>query len=93
MSELDVLLRESLGRLAEPGDPTGVVEAIRARVEAAGSPGAGGSGGGAPSAGASFLGGWAPLGGLAILAAGGGVALGLGLPLSCLLYTSPSPRD
>ena len=87
MSELDVLLRASLGRLAEPGDPTGVAEAIRARVEAAGSSGgdstgsggsgAGGSGG---SGGGSFWTGWAPLGGLALLAAAGGVALGLGLP-------------
>lgn len=89
MSELDVLLRESLGRLAEPGDPTGVAEAIRARVEAAGSSGDGSPGGGGSGAGSggswgsgtgSFWAGWAPLGGLALLAAAGGVALGLGLP-------------
>ena len=46
MSELDVLLRESLGRLAEPGDPTGVADAIRLRVDSAGSPGGGSMGGG-----------------------------------------------
>lgn len=84
MSELDVLLRESLARLAEPGDPTGVLEAIRARVEAAGSSGDGGLGsggaGGGGSGGGRFWGGWAPLGGLSLLAAAGGVALGLGLP-------------
>lgn len=53
MSELDVLLRESLGRLAEPGDPTGVAEAIRARVEAASSSGDGSPGGGSPEDGGS----------------------------------------
>ena len=87
MSELDVLLRESLGRLAEPGDPTGVAEAIRARVEAAGSPGAGGSGGG--SGGGTGAGGFwsgpggamwsgpAALGILIGLSVAGGAALGL----------------
>lgn len=88
MSDLDVLLRESLGRLAEPGDPTGVVEAVRARVEAAGSGGGdsagdGGSGatgaGGAGSgtAGTGFWAGWAPLAVLAVVSAVGGAGLAL----------------
>lgn len=57
MSELDVLLRESIGRLAEPGDPTGVVGAIRARVEASGSSTDGSSGDGSPKDGGSGAGG------------------------------------
>lgn len=85
MSELDVLLRESLGRLAEPGDPTGVAEAIRARVEAAGPPGDGGSGGGLGGGGTAGTGGlggafWsgpAPLAILIGLSLAGGAALGV----------------
>ena len=42
MSDIEVLLRESFARLAEPGDPTGVADAIRARVDAAGPPDGGG---------------------------------------------------
>ena len=89
MSELDVLLRESLGRLAEPGDPTGVVEAIRARVEAAGSSGDGGSGAGDSGSGSGaggsgggtfwsrpFWGGAVPMVVLAVVAVVGGGALG-----------------
>ena len=34
MSEFDDLLRDSLQRLSEPGDTAGVLEAIKARVEA-----------------------------------------------------------
>lgn len=34
MAELDVMLSESLKRAANPGDPTGVADAIRARVAA-----------------------------------------------------------
>ena len=90
MSDLDVLLRESLGRLAEPGDPTGVVEAVRARVEAAGSGGGdsagdggsgatGAGGGGAGAAGTGFWGGWAPLGILIGLSVAGGAGLALAL--------------
>ena len=90
MSELDVLLRESLGRLAEPGDPTGVAEAIRARVEAAGSSGDGGFGGGGPGGGPGggsgaggsgagrFWSGPMPFAILIGLSLAGGAALGLG---------------
>jgi len=77
MSELDVLLRESLGRLAEPGDPTGVAEVIRARVEAAASSGDGGSGAGG-SGGGTFWSGPAPFAILIGLSLAGGAALGLG---------------
>jgi hypothetical protein len=77
MSELDVLLRESLGRLAEPGDPTGVAEVIRARVEAAASSGDGGSGAGG-SGGGAFWSGPAPFAILIGLSLAGGAALGLG---------------
>jgi hypothetical protein len=90
MSELDVLLRESLGRLAEPGDPTGVADAVRARVGAAGAggetpPGAGPTGGGGSGAagagggGAStgFWGGWAPLAVLGAVGLVGGIGLAL----------------
>ncbi len=38
MSDLDTTLRESLVRLAEPGDPSGVSAAIQARVDAGGVP-------------------------------------------------------
>ncbi len=93
MSELDVLLRESLGRLAQPGDPTGVIDAIRLRVEAAGSTGGDATGGGAAgsggagnttsgsnglgSAGSGFWGGWVPLGILIGLSIAGGAGLAL----------------
>ena len=89
MSELDVLLSESLGRLAEPGDPTGVADAVRARVGAAGAggeapPGAGPTGGGgsaggsaAGGAGGGFWGGWAPLAVLAGVSLLGGIGLAL----------------
>ena len=74
MSELDVLLRESLGRLAEPGDSTGVAEAIRARVEAAASSGDGGSGGGSGQS--KFWSGPGPFAILIALSVAGGAALG-----------------
>ena len=51
MTELEVLLRDTFNRVAEPGDPAGVVDAIRARVDAgdtgtpANSSGFGGGGG------------------------------------------------
>ncbi len=86
MSELDVILHESLGRLAEPGDPTGVAEAIRARVEGVGSSGDGSIGdGGSDAGGARFWSGpggtfWSGPGVLGILiglSVDGGV---LGLP-------------
>jgi hypothetical protein len=73
MADLDTLMRQSLERLAEPGDPTGVAQAIRARVDAAGGPGpSGGSGG------SGGLRGWWPWAGLALVAALAGGALGLG---------------
>ena len=34
MADIDSMLSESLQRIAQPGDPTGVADAIRARVDA-----------------------------------------------------------
>lgn len=72
--ELDDVLRDVLQRAAQPGDSTGVAEAIRSRV-AAGDPGisvgsstAPGWGGGAWS--------WMPWVGLVVVAGIGGTALG-----------------
>lgn len=90
MSELDELLRGSLGRLAEPGDPTGVLDAIRSRVEAAGPNGDGGSGPG--GAGASPWAGPAALGVIALAAAAGGVGLAWAAPgPSAPVVASPEP--
>lgn len=70
MSEFDQLLGDVFTRVAEPGDPTGVADAIRSRV-AAGDPGT-------PSDGASFGGGgwsWLPwIGGGLVVATVGAVA-------------------
>ncbi len=75
MADLDTLLRESLERLAEPGDPSGVAEAIQARVDAGGDAGPDGGSGGSGGFGAPR--GWLPWGGLALVAAVAGGALGL----------------
>lgn len=77
MADIDRVLRESLGRLAEPGDPTGVAEAVRARVDA-GDPGLAADGGPGFSAGGFGAGGggWPVWMGVAVVAALGGAALG-----------------
>jgi hypothetical protein len=106
MSELDVLLRESLGRLAEPGDPTGVADAVRARVGAAGAggetpPGAGPTGGGGSGAagagggGAStgFWGGWAPLAVLGAVGLVGGIGLALAQEPDALAADATVPLE
>src|SRR5664279_4863986 len=73
MADLDTLLRDSFARLAEPGDPTGVAEAIQARVDAGGGPGpSGGSGGG----GFGGFRSWIPWAGVALLLGVGGAAAG-----------------
>jgi len=75
MSDLDSIIRESLGRLAEPGDPSGVASAIQARVDAGGMSD-GGAGGGAAGTGGSGLAGWIPVGIIIAAAAGIGATLG-----------------
>jgi hypothetical protein len=66
MTELDDALRESFARLAEPGDPAGVVDSIRSRVDAgdtgtpADSSGFGGGGSGALA--------WLPWGAMVVVA-------------------------
>jgi hypothetical protein len=47
MSDIDSTLRDSLGRLAEPGDAAGVAEAVAAKAAVVGAGGAGAAGGGA----------------------------------------------
>jgi hypothetical protein len=72
MADLDTLLRDSFARLAEPGDPAGVAQAIQARVDVGGGPGpSGGSGGG------GFARAWLPWAGLALVAGIAGGAAGL----------------
>lgn len=73
MTDLDTMLRESLGRLAEPADPSGVAAAIQARVDATGASdgGAGGTG-----AGGSGFSAWVIPAVIGLAAIGGGLALG-----------------
>lgn len=73
--ELDPVLRDAMQRAAQPGDPTGVAEAVRTRV-AAGDPGTPAGGSTAPGWGGGPLG-WLPWLGLVVLAGGVGVALGV----------------
>ncbi|HRQ00036.1 MAG TPA: hypothetical protein PK781_06210, partial [Terrimesophilobacter sp.] len=72
-ASIDELLGESLKRVAEPGDPAGVAELIRARVAGgdSGTPSSGGEfGSGGPGSGWP----WLPwLGGAVIVAVVGGV--------------------
>jgi hypothetical protein len=74
MAELDDMLSESLKRAATPGDPTGVADAIRARVAAGdtGTP-ASTSGFGAASAPLS----WLPWIGVVVVAGLAGAAIGV----------------
>jgi len=71
MSDLDDILRESLGHLAEPGDTSGVADAVAAKAAALGG---GVAGGGA--AGGGFAG-WVIPVVLGMVAVGGGVTLGV----------------
>jgi len=95
VADIDATLRDSLKRMAEPGDATGVADAIRARVEAGGtgSSGSSGSSGGAGSGAAGRVPGhsmpwlpWLSLGGLVLAVAVAGAAAGfsgaLGRPWS-----------
>lgn len=71
MTELDDVLRGSFARIAEPGDPTGVVAAIQARVDSGDT--------GTPADSSGFGGGlrpWLPWIGLAIVVAITGGAIG-----------------
>lgn len=75
MADIDQMLRESFHRLAEPGDPTGVAQAVRARVEAGdvGTPSDSGPGFG----GGTFDGGgWPWILGAGTIAGIGGLVLG-----------------
>ncbi len=75
MADIDQMLRESFHRLAEPGDPTGVAEAVRTRVDAGdlGTPSDAGTGfGGGPFTG----GGWTWVLGAGAIAGIGGLVLG-----------------
>ena len=98
MADIDATLRDSLKRMAEPGDATGVADAIRARIEAGGSGTSGSSGSGSSGAGAAgrvparstpWLP-WLSLSGLVLVVAVAGAAAGfsgaLGRPGS-----SPAP--
>lgn len=71
---LDGRLRDALGRAAEPGDSTGVADAIRTRV-AAGDPGTSVAGATAPGWGGSPWS-WIPWLGLVVVAGIGGGAVG-----------------
>ena len=75
MTDIDNALRESLGRLAEPGDPSGVVAAVNAKADAIAS-GAAGAGGGAAATGGGFIG-WIPAVLIATLALGVGAYMGV----------------
>lgn len=74
MADIDQMLRESFHRLAEPGDPTGVADAVRARVDAGdlGTPSDSGPGFGGGASG----GGWPWVMGAGAIAGIGGLALG-----------------
>jgi hypothetical protein len=73
-TELDGMLRDALQRAAQPGDSTGVADAIRSRV-AAGDPGTSVAASTAPGWGGGVSG-WLPWLGLIVLAGVGGTALG-----------------
>jgi hypothetical protein len=73
-TELDGMLRDALQRAAQPGDSTGVADAIRSRV-AAGDPGTSVAASTAPGWGGGVSG-WLPWLGLIVLAGIGGTALG-----------------
>jgi hypothetical protein len=72
--ELDGLLRDALGKAAEPGDSAGVADAIRSRL-AAGDAGSSVAGSTAPGWGGGVSS-WLPWLGLIVAAAIGGTALG-----------------
>jgi hypothetical protein len=72
--ELDGVLRDALQRAAQPGDSTGVADAIRSRV-AAGDPGTSVASSTAPGWGGGAFS-WLPWLGLIVLAGIGGTALG-----------------
>jgi hypothetical protein len=78
VADIDTILRESLHRLAEPGDPTGVAKAIRARLEAGGSGPSSSSSGGAPARGLGLGGAapWLPWATLALALSVAGAAAG-----------------
>ena len=74
LKDVDSLLRDSFARIAEPGDPAGVVDSIRARMDA------GDTGTPADSSGfgsGSGIGSWLPWGAMVVVA--GLVGAGLGL--------------
>jgi hypothetical protein len=73
--ELDGVLRDALQRAAQPGDSTGVADAIRSRV-AAGDPGTSVASSAAPGWGGGGVLGWLPWLGLIVLAGIGGGAVG-----------------
>lgn len=73
-TELDGVLRDALQRAAQPGDSTGVADAIRSRV-AAGDPGTSVASSTAPGWGGGAFS-WLPWLGLIVLAGVGGTALG-----------------
>ena len=71
---LDGLLRDALGRAAEPGDSTGVADAIRSRVSS-GDPGFSVANSTAPGWGGGMLG-WLPVLGIVVAAMVAGGAIG-----------------
>ncbi len=94
MDELDVLLSASLKRVAQPGDPAGVADAIRDRVAAGDT--------GAPASTSGFgprrwwvL--WLGVGVVVVLVTGGAVAFGTVLPTTVVasptatVVASPTP--
>lgn len=94
MRDIDRVLRESFQRLAEPGDPTGVAEVVRARVDAGdvgtpsdGGPGFAGGDGGFGGFGGGF---WKLWAGAGVIAGVGGLALGASGVLDAAAGAAPT---
>lgn len=76
MADIDAILRESLNRLAKPGNPNGVAEAIRARLGSGGSGPSSPPSGGSPSHGPGGAASWLPWATLALVLSVAGAAAG-----------------
>lgn len=88
MAELDVMLSETLKRAATPGDPTGVADAIRARVAAGDT--------GTPASTSGFgarprWGFWLVLGVVLMVVSGGAIAFGTPVLAPLIGFTASAP--